>query len=265
MKFHIINLDKDSHRLEFIKSQLDDQHLEYRVISAIEGGQLSNNDYSFFNNYTTMTLYPNEFACFLSHIKAWREFLKSSDQYAIVCEDDIVISKDTSAVISQIRMPESDLCVVRLETFLASTTLSLNSERVADRAVRRLYSNHGGAAGYMINRATAAYLIATAPQAAHAVDTELFDPKRGQFKDVVIRQVDPALCIQEQIRRPNSASFISNIKLRADIDAHARQNPVKKFLARFDAIKRFVRPLKNGLYTLVLLPTGKIRRIVQYR
>lgn len=265
MRFYIINLTKDADRLDFMKSQLDTQKLEYTIVRAIEGNSLSPAQLDFFKNFKQMSLYPNEFACFLSHIEAWKAFLSSEEKAAIICEDDIVISPDTKNIIEQTIMEDDAPFVIRLETFLASVTLSARSTQIADRDIRLLYSNQAGAAGYMINRVTAEYLISEAPSARNAVDTELFNPGIRHFKRVIAKQIDPALCAQDSVLNPEKSIFKTNIALRAEYDNVNIPSKTLRFRILDRYVRPAIRPLRNFLYTLALLPKGKIRKIVPFR
>ena len=92
MAVYWINLDRSTERRENMLKVLKDSLFEgipkYRV-NAIDGKQVTK-EYieSTFENIDEKQS-VNYYCCFLSHIKAIRQFLKSSHSMALIFEDDI--------------------------------------------------------------------------------------------------------------------------------------------------------------------------------
>ena len=84
---YLINLKDHSHRLENAKKEFAKYGVtDYTVIEAVDG---RNNDLSHLISGEYPKLTTSEIGCVLSHIKALRHWLETSDsEYAIIMEDD---------------------------------------------------------------------------------------------------------------------------------------------------------------------------------
>ena len=212
-----------------------------------------------------MALYPNEMACILSHRKAWETFLKSDADWAIFCEDDVHFSPAAAKVVACLRVPANELCVLRLETFRSSVVLSRESETICDRSIRTMHSNQGGAAAYLLNRLTAEALVAAMPDMRHAVDVEMFDPERRSMRNLEVRQLDPAICIQDGILNRFSPRLVSNILERSDVDSGLFKEPRRDAVAMTaEAVLSVGRALKNHIQSLNYRKDGKMRRVIPF-
>ncbi len=94
MQAFIINLDSAGDRWSFIQESFAGTHLQIRRIPALDGTALrlpmqdfSEQRFRWFHGRMTN---PREIGCYLSHIKAMRTFLDTSDDYGLICEDDVV-------------------------------------------------------------------------------------------------------------------------------------------------------------------------------
>lgn len=105
MKFYVINLDRSPQRLESIRKNFERFGLDFVRVPAVDGTALSDetiaavydpgrNRRRFFTQ-----LKRGEIACFMSHRSAWQRLLESSDDYAIVMEDDMEWLADPSQII----------------------------------------------------------------------------------------------------------------------------------------------------------------------
>ena len=94
MKIFIISIEEEkSPRLQVFLQQPFFQHnkLEYTKI-GIKGGELSAKQYfELAVKGRSNSLTPGELGCTLSHLEALRVFLESSDEYALVLEDDAIL------------------------------------------------------------------------------------------------------------------------------------------------------------------------------
>ena len=100
-KVYVVNLDKDSDRLENIKNQCKKENIKFNRFSAVNGNLL-NIDTLVKNN--KLRLYKNSFnhnkngrsslkgsiGCALTHKKIWEKVAKS-DKNTLVFEDDIIL------------------------------------------------------------------------------------------------------------------------------------------------------------------------------
>lgn len=94
----LINLDRATDRLEFVKPHVDQLGIPVERISAVDGSLLSDEeiekvcDKERFKKYFKMMPERGTIGCSLSHKKAWRRFLESEYEFALIFEDDVVFN-----------------------------------------------------------------------------------------------------------------------------------------------------------------------------
>ncbi len=89
----VINLDRSPDRLRNIKTQLDEQDIKFKRVSAIDGKKLTKNDIEKNCTFFAKMFCPkNIIACAMSHKKVWREIIKSGRNYGMIFEDDCKIT-----------------------------------------------------------------------------------------------------------------------------------------------------------------------------
>ena len=91
-KVYVINLDKDTKRLETITTQLETQHIEFERFSAIDGKKVSKDSRltSFCKSFCTNGIK----GCALSHRTIWESMIKNDYETICVLEDDAVLTPD---------------------------------------------------------------------------------------------------------------------------------------------------------------------------
>ena len=95
-KVYIINLQKDKNRKKNILNELKKQNLKnYKFISAVNGNKLKKKEINSliskeknFINPINTNMSKSEIGCSLSHIKIYKEIVKSDIDYALILEDD---------------------------------------------------------------------------------------------------------------------------------------------------------------------------------
>lgn len=91
---YIINLDRSVERWDISSEKFREAGLNVIRVPAIAGSELQfpHPDFApwryFF--WYGRKMYPNKVACYFSHIKALRTFLDSGQDFAMICEDDVV-------------------------------------------------------------------------------------------------------------------------------------------------------------------------------
>ncbi len=94
---YYINMKKSKDRLASIKRQLKDINFPAHRIEAIDGNNLSNQelnknfDAKAFKINTVEVASKGVVGCYMSHVKAWKAFLESDYEYALIFEDDAKI------------------------------------------------------------------------------------------------------------------------------------------------------------------------------
>jgi len=122
IKFYVINLDRSYERLELISSQFSIQKIDIERISAIDGMKLNMskeaNDAAC-KSEMGRSIQPGEVGCFLSHRKALKAFIDSGSDFAVILEDDALLSYDFFNGINNLcgfiaKNKHSNLCAVNL-------------------------------------------------------------------------------------------------------------------------------------------------------
>ncbi len=94
----LINLDRATERLEFVKPSIDQLNLPVERVSAVDGTLLSDEklhevcNFERFRRYFKMFPERGTIGCSLSHEKVWQKFLESDYEFALVFEDDVVFN-----------------------------------------------------------------------------------------------------------------------------------------------------------------------------
>lgn len=90
-----INLDRCIDRAKHMRQELERIGLKATRISAVDGSKLEN-----WKEYTTPWTHSNDhyhvgtIACSLSHIKCYKQFLKTDKDYCLIFEDDVTLCDD---------------------------------------------------------------------------------------------------------------------------------------------------------------------------
>ncbi len=105
------------------------------------------------------TTKPGEIGCYFSHVKAWRAFLETGDDYGLICEDDLVLGPDLEKVLAPA------LAHARHWNILRLSALGIGNPRPVIPLDEKysLCVNFGrlkGTGAYVIDRAAAEALVA---------------------------------------------------------------------------------------------------------
>ena len=103
---YLINLDGSDQRLKQASEQLNRLNIPFTRVPAFDGRQLDlqsvpEYDQTHAIGYMGRILNGGELGCYFSHLDCARRFLATDAQYAIVLEDDMQLSANTSDVIAQ--------------------------------------------------------------------------------------------------------------------------------------------------------------------
>ena len=98
MHAYVINLNRRTDRRLAISRQLEAVGIGITWIDAVDGS-----DPTFRKNYqselTRTSLFPNEYACYLSHIAAWEALLAGPLAHALIIEDDAQLVEDFASIV----------------------------------------------------------------------------------------------------------------------------------------------------------------------
>lgn len=154
----VINLKDATKRWAHMKEALDKVGLAYTRIEAVLGKDLEEPIHEFnerrFNILTGKHKNYGEIGCYLSHIKALKEFLKSGSDYALILEDDVNLPDQLPKLITEAITHDQHWDLLRLSSsrdgqYIKITNMSSDSELVYNT---RVLKNTGA---YVINRKAA--------------------------------------------------------------------------------------------------------------
>lgn len=193
-------------------TQLFELGLLFERIPAIDGKELSCHDYEAavdLNNLGPNSISYTQAGCFLSHRKVWECIAKGSDNYAVIMEDDILISKSAPNLLTDEGWIPTHSGFIKLCTPNCKVRLNqpyISSKKIS--GVEFLFYELGigikarfGA--YVIHREMAIYLTNRFRKISQPIDVEVFSPSLFYNKSANIPnfslmfQLCPAIAIQQ--------------------------------------------------------------------
>lgn len=260
IKSYVINLDRNSERLEHIDRRFKELGLSYERIPAIDGKALSKEKFESFAAQRPMTgtgdsyssgkqriWTPASMGCFLSHFEAWRRIADGDDDYGAIFEDDVHISDKIVPVLSSSNWIPSECEIIKLEpSYNRILTDNKPVTSVAGRAIVRIkpsYREHCWpvcCGGLIMKRDTARALIAAPVKEQMIVDVYLFSYRESPIAPSLrTYQISPAVCIQDKFlyKNPNDSKFKSNIEDLSE-ERDAARNKIGTLRRKAEALLR---------------------------
>lgn len=156
-----------------------------------------------------------ELACSLSHLAAMQVFLDSGEPYAAIFEDDAILSPALPGLLASYESAGLGIDVLRIETDNGRLRIAPRPlGEIGTFRLLRLYSAGGGAAAYVVSRVAAQRALAGDEVLGNLTDQALFNPYAPLSRDLVVRQLDPALAIQEdRLGQPGDRLASSDLEI----------------------------------------------------
>ncbi|QZX98138.1 glycosyltransferase family 25 protein (plasmid) [Pantoea alfalfae] len=102
MKIFVINLSRSPERRASMEQQLSLLNLDYEIVEAVDGSQLSYTEIMKETMPLNYALSCGEVGCALSHINICKRIASEGIPMALILEDDALIDYRTVEVMSQI-------------------------------------------------------------------------------------------------------------------------------------------------------------------
>lgn len=195
-KVYVLNLDRDSDRLDHMRTQLDQARMPWVRIPAVLGAALDANalnqalDRPGFERTHGMTPALGEVGCYLSHLRAHQALLDSSDEFAVILEDDVVITEALPRAVDALLKHPQDWDMVKLSQIHSGTPVQCR-DLGQGLGLAVMLSQCTGSSAYIINRRAAqAYLAKLLPMRVpydHAFD-------RSWDLGIKVRLITPTPC-----------------------------------------------------------------------
>lgn len=114
MKIFVINLKRSTERRTAIEKQLIELGLDYKIIEAIDGSELSSVDLARDTKQLNYAFKCGEIGCALSHIKIYNQMVNEQIKSALILEDDININPCLEDIIHNLHIPSVKPTVILL-------------------------------------------------------------------------------------------------------------------------------------------------------
>lgn len=162
---YVINLERSKSRWENILPNVQKFNFPVERIPAVDGYKLTEEEISrdvdihSYNSFINFPLRVGIVGCALSHIKAWQTFLESNHEFAIIFEDDVILSPEKIIqIVSNLEKNKEYWDVVNLVTDRRGWPLTIKKFDDNTRLVVYL-SRTTNAGAYIINRHAARQLL----------------------------------------------------------------------------------------------------------
>ena len=216
MKTYYINLDRSYARRDWMEAQLSELQLDYERISAVDGTNLSPSEFKSWIDqkrmywYSSRRLTPGLVGCFLSHRDAWKKIAAGADRYAVVMEDDILISRKGITLLKEESWIPNQTAFIRLDQQAKVYLLhcykkfQLNGTQISLFNFERGY----GTGAYIIHKSMAEWFISNFNKVYQGIDMQMINrglfsrnrpPPMSQGMELIHRaQICPALVTHQQ-------------------------------------------------------------------
>jgi glycosyl transferase family 25 len=161
VKIYVISLPEAEKRRSFMRFQLDAPGMpEWRFVDAVRGASLAESEIlELYENGAEPRLTRSEIGCAISHINALKLVLSNEDEFAIILEDDALLSTrflDIVDSLKKISYENQDFVVI---LHWAQMYFRFGRIRLGrDHYLHKIYSAHG-AQGYLVTRRSARLLL----------------------------------------------------------------------------------------------------------
>ncbi len=245
MEIFYINLDQRQDRRSFMERELQAHGLSGERIAAITPAELDPKLVAAqAARLLGKGLSPQELACTSSHRIAWRNILERGLPYALILEDDAVLSPLLPGFLEEVPQFMALYDVIRIETRLDLARVGRVSQRIGAIELRRPLSAQWGMAGYIITAGCVRRLLDDPRFFDVAIDHLFFDPAGPLFGEVHTLQCLPGLCMPGYLagQAQGSPLWRSDIEVerrrRFDRSKGARPNRLRKLQREGRRLKR---------------------------
>lgn len=159
----VINLDRAPERWARVSQRMAELGLPVTRLPAVDARAFSPQqqaqlDAVAFARKHGMTPLPGELGCYLSHVEVMRRFAESSAQFALVLEDDVLVTERLPAALAGLAQHAERWDMVKLSAVHSGTPRRV-VEVAAGQHLAVMWSRCTGSSAYLMNRrAAAAYL-----------------------------------------------------------------------------------------------------------
>lgn len=157
-------------------------------------------------------LTDGEKGCLLSHYLLWQKLVNGSDDYMIICEDDVILSSQIGSLLNELPNIMQMCDILKFETMKRLVVLSDDIISHQNLVIKKLTSAHMGTAGYVISKTMAKNLINILKNTNinKPIDHYMFDDLLKINKNIY--QTIPAFAIQDDVLHQQNPNLISDLQ-----------------------------------------------------
>jgi glycosyl transferase, family 25 len=240
---YVINLDRDVERMASLAGSLRGLNLTYVRVSAVLGKEVPD-----WEKLVDVELYgarnrlpmprPGEVGCYLSHLKAMEEFLRTDAPWCVILEDDVEVRPECVEVLAALGQKD-DWDLLKLFCFHSGLPVRKRALTPTHHLVVHLTRTTSSAA-YAVNRRAAEILLKSMRPISEQVDHALDRPWETGLR---IRGVRPLPIILAPVAEITTMAYGP----RGDRSLPFRR-AVRLFLSRAGKeISRLVNSLSEGI------------------
>ena len=183
MKTYYINVARSYARRDWMESQLSELQFDYERIPAIDGACLSEAELKTWIDQRRVFLYssriitPRMVGCFISHREAWKKVAAGPDQFAVIMEDDILVSRKGAELLKDDSWIPNQTALIRLDQQVKVYLLRCYKRIEFNGASISLFDFEGGCGNgaYIIHKSMAEWLISNFNKMYQDVDMQMID------------------------------------------------------------------------------------------
>lgn len=242
---YLINLDRSRERLAHMDGAFKRIGVAYERIAAIDGRADD------FEMPPASEMSRSEVAAYLSHRLVWEIVARRPQPYAAVFEDDVYLAPALASFLSNWAWIPAGVEVIKIDTMLMSVNVEKRGLAIGGGFhLRRLLSTHWGTGGYIVSTKAAAKLAALPCVPTRPADAVLFEFGNRISNELIIHQLDPALCVQHDTivgSLQSGSPLASVVEVDRGVRKAARRSkktPVARIVSEAskarDALMRFV-------------------------
>ncbi|WP_018901301.1 glycosyltransferase family 25 protein [Rhizobium sp. 2MFCol3.1] len=161
---YVINLDRSIDRWHHIDSQAEEFGLDVQRIPGVEidaanAAQWPDYDRAAFMRGSSRPMLPQEYGCYLAHVRALNAFLESEAECAVIMEDDVNLSADLVSRAYSAHQAAPFAEVIKLLNHRVVWFRPIARSVGGDVIGKCLFGPQGSAACYLVTRAGARKLV----------------------------------------------------------------------------------------------------------
>ena len=244
---YVINMDKDLDRLKHMHENLSKLGIEFIRIAAVNGNALPSEQLEKYSLTVRGKKWSSRGAlgCFLSHRAVWQEIVERNEDWGLILEDDIYLSRNfrnyfTPELLRSSVTKNAD--IIRLEATTNRVKLS-QKKKFVDRSIYKLCSTTWCTGAYLITKETARKLLAVSEDLWDSSDYFLFSQETSPVaRKLNIYQVSPAIAVQEkhheEIQVKHFESGIEQAKSNAIFKKSLTSGLLSKYIKLFKLYRK---------------------------